>query len=87
MPVTVVMMAMVVVVVPAVPTMVVVVMMAVMSPVHFRCRRSGVFLNCRGGAGIAERQRIRALGRGGEREQCANGRKPQNFRNLHVWSP
>ena len=30
-------------------------MMAVVSPVHFRRRQSGIFLNCRRGAGIAER--------------------------------
>jgi len=75
----------VVMVVPAMPTMMA--MVAVVPPVHFRCRQPGVLLNRRGGAGIAERQRIRALCRGCEREQCANGRKPQNFRYLHMWSP
>ena len=69
--------------VPAMPPVVVV----MMPPMHLRCRQPGIFLNRRGGAGIAERQRIRALCRGREREQCANGRKPQNFRYLHVWSP
>lgn len=73
---------------PAVPTMMVMmIVMAVVSPVHGRRRQPGIFLNGRGGAGIAERERICALGRGGEREQCANGRKPQNLRYLHVWSP
>jgi hypothetical protein len=75
----------VVMVVPAMPMMMA--MVAVVPPVHFRCRQPGVLLNRRGGAGIAERQRIRALCRGREREQCANGRKPQNFRYLHMWSP
>ena len=84
-PVTV-MMAMVVMM-PAVPTMMMMVMMAVVSPVHFRCRQPGVFLNRRRCAGIAERKRIRALGWGCKRKQCANGRKPQNFRYLHMWSP
>jgi hypothetical protein len=56
--------------VPAVPTM-----MAVMSPVHLRRLRLDILLDCRRRAGIAERQRIRALGWRAEREQCANGCK------------
>ena len=68
--------------VPAVPTV-----MAVMPPMHFRCRRSGIFLNRRGGAGIAERQRIGALGWSRERQQRANGGEPHNFRELHECSP
>jgi hypothetical protein len=64
---------------PAMPTMVVMVvameMMAMMSPVHFRRRQPGIFLNGRRSAGVAERERVRALGRGCEREHCANGRK------------
>jgi len=64
---------------PAVPAMVVVVMamemMAVMSPVHFCRSEPGIFLNGRRSSGIAERERVRALGRGCERQQCANGRK------------
>jgi len=75
----------VVMVVPAMPMMMA--MVAVVPPVHFRCRQPGVLLNRRGGAGIAERKRIRALGWGCKRKQCANGRKPQNFRYLHMWSP
>jgi hypothetical protein len=70
------------VMVPAVPPM-----MVTMPPMHFRGRQPGVFLNRRGGAGIAERQRIGALGRRCEREQCANGGEPQNFRELHECSP
>jgi len=80
-------MMMMVAVVPAMPTM-----MAVMPPMHFRCRQLGIFLNRRGGAGIAERQRIGALGRRSEREQRANGGEPKdfrdkNFRELHECSP
>ena len=62
-------------------------MMAVMPPMHFRCRRSGIFLNRRGGAGIAERQRIGALGWRCEREQRADSCESQNFRELHECSP
>lgn len=91
-------MMVVVAMMPAVPTMMMMtmmvpkmvtmmIMMAVMPPVHRRRRQFGIFLNSRRGAGIAERERVRALGRGYEREQCANRRKPQNFRYLHVWSP
>jgi hypothetical protein len=61
---------MVMVMVPAMPTM-----MAVMSPVHLRRLRLDILLDCRRRAGIAERQRIRALGWRAEREQCANGCK------------
>ena len=68
--------------VPAVPTV-----MAVVPPMHFRGRQPGVFLNRRGGAGIAERQRIGALGWSCEREQRANGGEPHNFRELHECSP
>ena len=61
--------------------------MAVMPPMHFRCRRPGIFLNRRGGAGIAERQRVGALGRRCERKHCANGGEPHHFRDLHECSP
>jgi hypothetical protein len=64
---------------PSVPAMMVMVvameMMTVVSPVHFRRRQPGIFLNGRRSGGIAERQRVRALDRGCEREHCANGRK------------
>ena len=80
MPVT--MMMMVVATMMMVPTV-----MAVVPPMHFRCRWPGVLLNRRGGAGIAERQRIGALGRRCEREQRANGGESQNFRKLHESSP
>jgi flagellar biosynthesis component FlhA len=74
------MMVVVMMTMPAMPTMVVMVlvameMMAVMSPVHFRRRQPGIFLDGRCRRGIAERERVRALDRGCEREQCANGRK------------
>ena len=69
--------------VPAMPPVVVV----MMPPMHLRCRQPGIFLNRRGGAGIAERQRIGALGWSGEREQRANGGEPHNFRERHECSP
>jgi hypothetical protein len=61
--------------------------MAVMPPMHFRCRRPGIFLNRRGGAGITERQRIGALDWRCEREQRADSGESQNFRELHECSP
>ena len=63
------------------------VMMAMMSPMHFRRRQFGVLLNRRGGAGIAERQRVGALGRRCECKHGANGGESQNFRKLHECSP
>jgi hypothetical protein len=74
--------AMMMVVVPAMPTV-----MAMMPPMHFRCRQPGIFLNRRGGAGIAERQRIGALDWSCEREQRADSGESQNFRELHECSP
>jgi hypothetical protein len=65
------------------PTMPAVVV-AVPPPSHLGGCRLGILLDRRGGAGIAERQRLGALGRSGQEEQCANGGKPQNFRHLHV---
>ena len=81
MPVVMVMVAMVMMVamVPAMPPMVVVMMMTV-SPVNFRRRQPGIFLNGCGRAGIAERQCVR---RRGEHEQRADGGEPQNFHELH----
>ena len=67
---------------PAVPPM-----MVMMPPMHFRGRRPGVILNRRGGAGIAERQRIGAFRWSGERRQRTNGGESQNFRELHECSP
>ena len=72
---------------PAMPTV-----MAMMPPMHFRRRQPGVFLNRRGGTGIAERHRIGPLGRRREREQRANGGEPKNFcdknfREPHECSP
>jgi hypothetical protein len=77
------MMMVVAVMVPAVPPM----MMMTVPPMHFRGREPGIFLNRRGGAGIAERQRVGALGWSCEREQRANGGEPQNFSELHECSP
>ena len=76
------MMVVVAMMVPAMPTV-----MAVVPPMHIRRRQPGIFLNRRRGAGIAERQRIGALGRRSEREHCANGGEAQNFRELHECSP
>ncbi|MEH2618711.1 MULTISPECIES: hypothetical protein [unclassified Bradyrhizobium] len=80
------MMVMMMVVMPAMPPM-----MVMVPPMHFRGRQPGVLLNRRGGAGIAERQRIGALGRSCERKQRANGGERKNFRDknfeLHEWSP
>ena len=67
--------------VPAVPTV-----MVTMPPMHFRRIQFGVVLNRRGGAGIAERQRVGALGRRCERKHCANGGEPHHFRELHECS-
>ena len=36
-----------------------------------------------GGAGAAQRHRLSLLSGSGQNEQCADGRKPQNFRHLH----
>ena len=44
-------------------------------------------LDRRGGAGIAQRQRLGALGWSGQDEQCADGGKPENFRQLHLFPP
>jgi len=80
MPVT--MMVVAMMMVPAVPPM-----MVMVPPMHFRGRQPCVFLNRRGGAGIAERQRVGALGRRCERKHCANGGEPHHFRELHKCSP
>jgi hypothetical protein len=61
---------------PAVPPM-----MAMVPPMHFRGRQPGVVLNRRRGAGIAQRQRVGALGWSCERQQRANGGEPHNFRD------
>ena len=79
-PVAVMMMVVMVAMMPAMPL----VMMMMVPPMHLRRRQLGVFLNGRGGAGIAERKRI---GRRGERKQRADGSKSQNFRELHEISP
>ena len=76
------MMVMAMMMVPAVPTV-----MVVMPPMHFRRRQFRVLLNRRRGAGIAERQRVGALGRRCERKHCANGGEPHHFRDLHECSP
>jgi hypothetical protein len=80
------MMMVVMVTMPAVPPVMMVVVMTV-PPMHLRGRRPGIFLNRRGGAGIAERQCVGALGRSREREHCADGSEPQYLRELHEYSP
>jgi len=82
MPVAVMMVVVMMAMMPAMPPIMVVMMMV--SPMHFRRRQLCVVLNGRGGAGIAERERI---GRRSERKQCANGGEPENFRELHEISP
>ena len=73
MPVTaMVMMVVVMMPMPAVPPVMMVVM--AVPPMHFRCLGFHVFLNRRGGAGIAERDRI---GRACEREHRTDGSEPQ----------
>ncbi|WP_210255653.1 hypothetical protein [Bradyrhizobium sp. CCBAU 051011] len=74
-------MMVVVAMMPAVPPIMMVV--AMVPPMNFRRRQPGVLLNRGGATGIAERQRIGAFDWRSERKQCANGRKPQNFRELH----
>jgi hypothetical protein len=86
MPVAMMVMMVVVAMMPAVPPMMMVVV-AMVPPMNFRRRQPGVLLNRGGRAGIAQRQRIGAFDWRSERKQCANGRKPQNFRELHKSSP
>jgi hypothetical protein len=82
-PVAMMMMVVMVAMMPTVPE-IMVVMMTVMPPVNFRRRQPRIFLNGRSSAGIAQRHRIRGCG---EREERADGSKPQNFRELHEISP
>ena len=67
------------------PTVVMMTMPAMMAmPPSRLCRlRPDVFLDGRGSAGVAERQRVGTLDRRGQSEHGANGGKPQNFRHLH----
>jgi hypothetical protein len=78
-------MMVVMVTMPAVPPVMMVVM--TVPPMHFGGRRPCVLLDRRGGAGIAERQRIGAPGRACEREHRAKGGEPHHFRELHKYSP
>ena len=61
---------------PAVPPVMMVMVMTV-PPIHFRRRQLRVVLHRRGGTGIAQRQRIGAIGRSGKREHRADGGEPQ----------
>jgi len=76
------MMVVMVAMMPAMPP--IMVMMMTVPPVNLRRHQPRVFLNGGGSAGIAERHRIR---RCGEREEHADGSKPQNFGELHEISP
>jgi len=75
---------------------VVIAMVAVMPPMRFGRLRFHILLHRRGGAGIAERQRLGALGRSGQNEQGGNGRKSKDpdreyphrhFCYRHICSP
>jgi hypothetical protein len=56
-------------------------------PARFRGRLLRTVLDRRGGAGIAQRHRLGALDWRGQHEQCADGGKAQNSRNVHAYSP
>ena len=43
----------------------------------------GTVLDCRGSAGIDQRQRVGAFGWSSENEACADRGKPQNLRHVH----
>ena len=68
------------------PTVVVMTMptMMTMSPPRFCGLRPDILLDGGGSAGVAQRQRVSALGWSGYNEHGANGGKPQNFRHLHM---
>ena len=74
-------MVMPMVVVPAAVMPVMMPMMMVM-PVHLR-RHLRVFLDRRRGAGIDQRYCLRALDRCAQQQECADCRKPENFRSAH----
>jgi hypothetical protein len=57
-----------------------------MVPTNLRGLRSAI-LDRRHGAGAAQRHCLSLLSGSGQNEQCADGRKPQNFRHLHGYSP
>jgi hypothetical protein len=67
-------------VMPPVPAMM---MMVVAPPAHLSRRLLCVRLNRRGRAGIAQRQRLRLLGRRCDRKQCGDRRETQNLRRVH----
>lgn len=85
------MMMVVVVMVPAVvpPMMAMPMVMMMAAPMYLCCDRIllRAFLHRSGGAGIAQRKRQRALRRRGDREQCADGGKPENFHHVHLRPP
>jgi hypothetical protein len=53
-------------------------------PAHLGGDLLRTFLNRGSGAGIAQRQRLGALGWSGQNEQCANRGKPENSRHVHL---
>jgi hypothetical protein len=56
-------------------------------PACFRGRLLRTVLDHCCGAGIAQRHRLGALDWRGQHEQCADGGKAQNSRNVHTYSP
>jgi hypothetical protein len=56
-------------------------------PACFRGRLLRTVLDRRGGARTAQRHRLGALDWRGQHEQCADGGKAQNSRNVHAYSP
>jgi hypothetical protein len=62
------------------------VVMPVMVPTSLRGLHRAI-LDRRCGTGAAQRHRLSLLSGSGQNEQCADGRKPQNFRHLHEYSP
>src|ERR1022692_3365734 len=56
-------------------------------PAYFRGRLLRTVLDRRRGAGTAQRHRLGALDWCGQHEQCADGSKAQNSRNVHAYPP
>jgi hypothetical protein len=63
------------------------VMMMMPSPMDLGGLHLGTLLNRRGGAGISQRQRLGALGWGGEDQQPANRSQSQKSHYVHIYSP
>ena len=73
----------------AMPAMMAVMPMTVtmVPPVHLGRRLLGVGLNRCCSTGIAQRQRLRLLGRSREQKTCADSRKAEKLRCVHIDSP